>query len=29
MIKDLEYRNVKNEFSKKLVHDIKLIKSTR
>ena len=28
MIKNLEYRNIKNEFSKKLVDDIKLIKST-
>ena len=29
MIKNLEYRDVKNEFSKKLVDDIKLIKNTK
>ena len=29
MIKNLEYRNIKNEFSKKLADDIKLIKSTK
>ena len=29
MIKTLEYRNVKKEFSKKLTDDIKLFKSTK
>ena len=29
MIKNLEYRNTKNEFSEKLADDIKLIKSTK
>ena len=29
MIKNLEYRNIKNEFLKKLADDIKLIKSTK
>ena len=29
MIKHLEYRDVKNEFSKKLTDDIKLIKNTK
>ena len=29
MIKNLEYRNIKNEFSKKLADDIKLIKGTK
>ena len=29
MIKTLEYRNAKNEFSKKLTKDIKVFKSTK
>ena len=29
MIKNLEYRNVKNEFPKKLADHIKLIKNTK